>query len=234
MPFSSRAKTYTEAFLRLFYPAYCGICRSFLEVQEHGLCGACAASLQPLQRQLDTACLSMEFEHVDNAWSLYPYRSPVKELLRAVKFQRRRWLLKPALSRLDDLLSPILSETHYDAIVPVPIDRERLLEREFNQAELLANFIGRTCGVPVRSHFLKKHSSIPAQSLLRPEERLTNPIGAFRATASRKIRGKNLLLVDDIVTTGATADEAARQLKQAGARRIDLLTLACSTVSERN
>ena len=113
-----------------------------------------------------------------------------------------------------------------DALVPVPLHWLRLRRREFDQAQALASELGRQVGVPVWSEALIRHVSTPSQIGLSAVQRRRNMRGAFRVGTGRSCRGRSLLLIDDVYTTGATALECARVLRRAGAARVDVYTVA--------
>jgi ComF family protein len=115
-----------------------------------------------------------------------------------------------------------------DALVPVPLHWRRLWARRFNQSAALAMAISQTCGVPVLHEALKRTRATPQQVGLSKTQRADNVQGAFRVPAERKadIAGKRLLLVDDVLTSGATADTCARALLRAGAAAVDVLVFA--------
>jgi ComF family protein len=112
------------------------------------------------------------------------------------------------------------------AVVPVPLSRRRRRERGFNQAELIARAVAREARLPLRSRVLRKTREAPPQAGLSAAARRKNALSAYRARLPRSLRGKTLLLVDDVLTTGATAESAARALLAAGAGAVDVLTLA--------
>lgn len=217
---------YAEAFLRLIYPATCGVCERLLELEEEGICGVCKSQLEGLRFSLEEAVLPGRFRALDEGWSLYPYASPAKEILAGIKFLKKRWLVRVFREALASLLAAVTSQASYDMLVPIPMDRAKLYEREFNQSELIAGLAAKQSGISLARKTLRKRRSSFPQSQLSREEREVNLRGAFQVWASERIRGRYVLLVDDIFTTGATAEEAARTLKDAGAKRVDLLTLA--------
>jgi ComF family protein len=112
------------------------------------------------------------------------------------------------------------------AVVPVPLSRGRKRERGFNQAEIIARAVAREARVPLRARILRKTKERPPQAGLSASARRTNVASAYRARLPRSLRGKTVLLVDDVLTTGATAEAAARALLAAGAGAVDVLTLA--------
>lgn len=226
MQIADRGSDYGEAFLRLFYPAYCGACRTFLEMNENGICSGCRQQVERLSYSPAEAALENRFDAIDEAWGLFPYESPVKDLIASIKFMKKRWLVRVFDSPLINIAKVLAAETHYDALVPIPLSLQNLIGREFNQAELIAARLAASVKIPVQTHLLRKRRHVSAQSQLFQKERETNPIGVFEAGEIKKITGKSFLLVDDVITTGATAEEAARTLKQHGAKRVDLFALA--------
>jgi ComF family protein len=118
-----------------------------------------------------------------------------------------------------------------DAIVPVPLARIRLLSRRFNQAQVLAAEIAHIARKPLLPMALKRTRSTPHQIGLSRQQRERNVAGAFAVSGGSEalIAGKSILLVDDVMTTGATASAAAKALKAAGAGRVDVLVLALVT-----
>lgn len=217
---------YPEAFIRLFYPALCALCSQMLTLEEQNLCANCAGALDRLAWPLEETWVDESFGSLDNAWAAYAYRSPFKELLHAVKYARKDHLLKTCRGPALSLAQAVTSDHDYDAILPIPIHRLKLVRRHFNQAEVFAELLRPQLTPPVAKSLLVKKHPIPSQTFLNHEERAINVYGAFKIRDPGKITGRSFLLIDDVFTTGATADEAARTLKSLGARRVDLLALA--------
>jgi len=119
--------------------------------------------------------------------------------------------------------APFSSEI--DVVVPLPLSGPRRRERGFNQAELLAETIATRLRVPLRPRVLRKVVDTPPQAGLSRAARRRNLDGVFRAR-ERAVRGRRILLVDDVLTTGASLSEAARTLRKAGARRVDAAVVA--------
>jgi ComF family protein len=119
-----------------------------------------------------------------------------------------------------------LAADDYDVVVPVPLHRRRLLERGFNQAALLAAEVARRLDRPLDLRTLRRIRRTAAQTARDMEERRRNVRGAFAVRDGRPLRGLRVLLVDDVMTTGATVDECARTLLRAGAQSVDVFTLA--------
>ncbi len=222
---------YKEAFIRLFFPAVCEVCRATLDLEEKILCRQCAGDLDTIAWPMEKALVDERFEHINHVWTVYAYDSPIRELLHGVKYSRKDYLLKACHERALRLAQAITSDYWYDAILPIPIDRLKLVQRHFNQAEILATMLKPWITPPVERSLLVKHRSIPSQTSLSQQERAINIYGAFKLKHPSKIRGRSFLLLDDVLTTGATANEAARLLKLHGAKRVDFLALARTVTS---
>ncbi len=115
-----------------------------------------------------------------------------------------------------------------DLIAPVPLHWMRLFARRYNQAALLARALARRAGRPVAADLLLRRRHTPSQGRLSPAQRRRNVAGAFAVKPSRRplLEGRRVLLVDDVLTTGATASACARTLRRDGARAVDVLVLA--------
>lgn len=115
-----------------------------------------------------------------------------------------------------------------EVIVPVPLNRWRLIARRYNQAAVLAHALGRTTGLPVSDRALVRVKRTPSQGNLTRTQRARNVQGAFQVPEARRaeIAGRRVLLVDDVLTSGATAGACTRVLLRSGATAVDLLTLA--------
>jgi len=159
----------------------------------------------------------------DYARSAAVYGGVTREALHRLKFGGRRALARP----LADLTVEQCGATlrgGIAAVVPVPLARDREWERGFNQAALLAERIARRLEVPVRAAWLARERATKPQSDLHAAERLANVRGAFRAAPA--VADRHVLLVDDVLTTGATLAECARALRAAGAGCIGAVTVA--------
>jgi ComF family protein len=162
----------------------------------------------------------------DAAYSFGFYENELRKLIQLFKYGRVPTLSAP-LGRL--LARALPREQNFDVIVPMPLHWRKRWQRGFNQSELLAREIGRRTHVPLR-HALRRIKNTPSQAGLTSAKRRRNVSGAFQASRRAKNRGwldgRSVLLIDDVMTTGATAASCARALKRAGARHVTLLTLA--------
>ena len=119
-----------------------------------------------------------------------------------------------------------LDSLNYDLIIPVPLHWIKEYSRGFNQAELIGRKISDKFNIPLSKTSLKRIRATPSQIGLSLKERTNNVKGAFSARSSQELSGKRILLVDDVMTTGATVNECSRILLQAGAREVFVYTLA--------
>jgi ComF family protein len=165
----------------------------------------------------------------DRARAVAHYSGAMRELIRSFKFRDRhdcrrllgRWLAEAGR----DLLPGA------EVVVPVPLNRWRLLSRRFNQAALLAQDLSRATGLAYAPLALERTRATASQVGKTREQRRLNVRGAFHVPSGHRtaIDGRSVILVDDVITTGATANAAARALKRAGAARVDVLALALVT-----
>jgi ComF family protein len=155
-----------------------------------------------------------------DAWGRYG--AGLDRLLHAFKFERHDFLDTPLASLLDALLLAH-GDLQFDAIVPVPMSRAKERRRGYNQAELLARALARRAGIGC-SLLLVRRDDRETQSLLDRDHRAANVRGAF--TASPDVKGKSILIVDDICTTGETLRACAKELRRAGAVRVAAVAVA--------
>ena len=226
----------------LIFPRNCTLCRSYHpRTAEDPLCPECFAKL-PFNRPPFCLKCSRRLESYsdeglcpdcrrhppafDYAWAATVYADPLSSLIPHYKFHNKTALrttfgkiIREFLVRYDIRLSP-------DVIVPVPLHPARLRERGYNQAALIAERLAPVLGAPVAQSGLERARHTPRQSELGQKERFTNVIGAFRITTPSRFMDKHVILVDDLLTTGSTASEAAKVLKAAGAAKVGVLTLA--------
>jgi ComF family protein len=185
-------------------------------------CASCRTPFQnsfPLDAAGRCALCRSGLRGFDAAYSFGAYEGVLRELIHLYKYGKVRTLARPLSGWLAQALP---RDEAFDALVPVPLYWRRRWQRGFNQAELLARGLSRRTGIPVVTA-LGRVRPTPAQAGLSTSARRRNVAKAFRA---RDVQGKRILLIDDVMTTGATATSCALALKQAGARRVALLTVA--------
>lgn len=163
----------------------------------------------------------------DRAFSPCVYEGVTKELIRQFKYQGKDYL-GPLLAMfmVDFIRQYGLPMDVVDCIVPVPLHGVRMREREFNQAEALARPLAEAFSKELMRDCLMRTRHTRPQAELDGTKRTANVRGVFRVRDGQAVRGKNILLVDDVLTTGATSSEAACVLKESGAHIVFVMTLA--------
>ena len=195
---------------------------------EGALCAHCGApfDIDPGAESVCGPCYARPHAF-DRARALVRYDDASKGLILAFK-HGDRLDHAPAFARwMERIGRPLLAEA--DLIVPVPLHRWRLWARRYNQAAILAERLARGAAKPFEPLALERKRATPSQgAMANAKARRRNVLGAFGVPPVKTalIRGKRVLLVDDVFTTGATLDACARALKRAGAREVDALTLA--------
>lgn len=206
--------------LDLLFPPKCPFCQTILEDPRSPLCPDC----QPKLPWLEGKGGERRVDFADGCFSPLAYRDQVPEAVRRYKFGGVRAYAEP----FGLLMAQCARDRGLegDALVWAPLSPKRLRQRGYDQAELLARKAGEELGLPVRN-VLEKCRHTQAQSDLETEgARRANALGAYRLRGGADVKDKRLILVDDVVTSGATLSECARVLKQAGARQVYCLTLA--------
>jgi ComF family protein len=154
------------------------------------------------------------------------YSDVARELVHLLKYGDRLDLARPLGRWMARAGTELLADA--DALVPVPLHWTRLWQRRFNQSAMLAQAVSAVSGVAVADHILARTRATPPQVGLARTERARNVQGAFAVENAARIdvKGRKLILIDDVLTSGATADTCARVLLRAGAVRVDVLVLA--------
>ena len=237
-----------QAALDFLFPAECAACERFVGDDRVGLfCKACwdgiqrlgAAGCQQCGRPFLTFATAQEFPEFlcgtcqtsppfyDRAISAAFYGGVMKEAIHQFKFSQKtglsRMLAAVMLQAMDGRFDPAF----YQIILPVPLHRSRLKQRGYNQAELLARHIATAHDLRLLPNNLIRIRRTTAQwQIASRRDRRKNVSDAFQVRVPEQIRGQHLILVDDIFTTGATVNECARVLKEAGAASVFVVTLS--------
>ena len=243
--YSISSKMYIPELMNLIFPNYCRFCAAVLEkgscicssclksveIIEGAACRRCGAPVLFGEAGRDCPqCADLDFTCGRNE-SLGVYRGKLRELIHLFKFQKRRSLSRLFARLVTGIKSGYIGE--HDLLIPVPLTRERRAERGFNQSYLVAKEIAKKEVVGFGGEAMsRKGNARPQSSIPTREERLRNITDRFslRESARRVVQGKRVLLFDDVLTTGATASRCAKVLYEAGARSVDLLTLARALV----
>ncbi|WP_087023321.1 ComF family protein [Thaumasiovibrio subtropicus] len=194
----------------------CKPCTSHITGSEH--CQRCGlpATGNPLQCG---ECISLP-PTWQTLTALGHYQFPLDQLIKRYKYQHQPWLAKPLARMLADKIT-----APAEMLIPVPMHWRRRLQRGYNQSTLLAQALGQVLQIPVNANVLKRQRHTAPQQSLDKKARLTNLKRAFRLHCSTGI-AKHVAIVDDVVTTGTTANQLAGLLHEAGAQRVDVYCLS--------
>ncbi len=230
----------------LLFPPVCGLCGTGEATVDQGMvCADCRRAPGHLRPIGDSRCgkcglpypgdfsgefvcsncagLRLDFRHARAAVAATPF---VLEIIHRYKYRNARWF-EPFLGELlCRAAGPALRDGSWSGLVPVPLHPLREREREFNQAQRLARRLSRETGIPVRSDCLRRARETRTQALLDRTERAKNVAGAFLVNEGVRLDGGRYVLVDDVLTTGATTSAASRALRAAGAEDVVVWTVA--------
>ncbi|MBQ6922044.1 MAG: ComF family protein [Clostridia bacterium] len=200
---------------------FCDECESKLPYNDKATCEHCGRALKAAANYCSTC--KERLVSVDKARSVFIYDKPISTLIKNAKYRNRRFVF----DYFSDKLAVYLTEKFGDAeaVTFVPATEKRVKARGFNQSELLAKGVAEKSGVPFVDCVIKKEET-ERQAKLSKSDRLKNLKGAFKVRDKNLVRGKNIVVIDDVSTTGATGETIAETLKKAGALRVYLLTVA--------
>lgn len=210
-----------EKVLDLLFPPKCPFCQRILEDPRAPLCPVCRPRLPWLTGEAG----ERKVDFADGCFSPLAYRDGVPEAIRRYKFSRVRALGKPFAQLMAQCLTDRMPQ-RADLICWAPLARKRLRERGFDQARRMAEEVGRLCAIPAVPLLEKRRHTQPQSELEEESARRANARGAYALLPGVDLMGKRVVLVDDVVTSGATLSECAGLLRMAGAERVWCLTLA--------
>jgi ComF family protein len=239
---ATAARFLTQGVLQLLYPrlcwacgqpmspgpsGFCAPCLGALTTDPHATCPRCAAPVGPHVPLVDgcTHCRGVAFGF-DRVLRLGPYEGLLRELILRLKHHTGEGLAEVLAELWADQAATALRATGAELVVPVPLHWWRRLTRGYNQSEALARILAARLGLVCRSRWVRRVRATPRQMQQTPSFRKENVRGAFAARAYPGLKDKTVLLVDDVLTTGSTASEAARTLKSAGAGSVVVAVLA--------
>ena len=206
--------------LDLIYPPRCVFCHSFLRKSEKDICQSCREKLPVLER----SDRGITLKGISLCTSLFHYKGTVREAILRYKFHGLSFYSREFATLMAENLT--YEELACDEVTWVPLSRKRKRTRGYDQAQLLAKELAASRKIPCSRLLVKQRDAAPQSGSGGREERKANIQNAYRINKGIDIRGKTILLVDDIVTTGATLEECAAVLIAAGAACVKAVTIA--------
>jgi len=227
----------------MLYPRICGGCGESVHEPGLGVCWDCRSALAILSPPFCSRCGEpvhgrIDYDYVCHGCVRRPpvyrraraaihYNDAGKALVTRFKYQQALWLETWLADLLESAVHSHYAGETFDGVCAVPLHPVKRRERGYNQSALLAAALARRLGLPfLGRHSLRRVRPTPSQTHLTAKQRLTNVIGAFDTTRTSGWAGKKLLLVDDVMTTGATVGACASVLRKAGAASVDVVTVA--------
>lgn len=214
-------KTIFSQIINLIYPQTCGICE---EIANESICKKCKNKLEEL-----AVCNIHNYSHQSFTRHLYifEYKAIIREKIIQYKFSNKAYLNEMFVNFMikNEKICGFLKK--YDIMIPVPISKKRKQKRGYNQSQIIAKKLVKDLkNLKLVTNVLQKQKNIVPQSTLSKEERKNNVKDAYKIQNEQIIRNKTIILLDDVFTTGSTVEECSRMLKLAGAKQVDVITIA--------
>ena len=235
-------KPFLAAALDLLFPPLCHVCKRYIPAAgDIHICPVCRELMPPIIAPLCIVCgipfVGAGNDHVcgrcitspprfDAARAALAYEGASRDLIHAFKYRNKTHLRRPLALLIMEMLSEFIHSRRPDLIMPVPLHRKKLSSRGFNQAVLLGEILSQRLMIPHERRNLRRIRWTEPQVNLAVHERRTNVKGAFAIRDSALVNGRRVLLVDDVLTTGSTAEECGKVLKAAGAVDVTVITIA--------
>lgn len=201
--------------------SFCLDCWKTIEFLGHSGCETCGMPLQATEQRTCGACLARP-PRIARTRAAVAYDDLSRSLAIRLKYGR-----KVAIARtMARYMAPLVGEGGDRVLVPVPLHRSRIWRRGFNQSALIASELSRRLGISANPVALSRVHRTPPLKGMSPLQRRKTVAGAFRVRNKEAVAGKTVILVDDVLTTGSTAEACARTLKRAGAARVELVSWA--------
>lgn len=201
--------------------SFCADCWKGIEFLGHSGCSTCGLPLEATEQRTCGICLAKP-PRIARTRAAVAYDDLTRGLAIRLKYGR-----KIAIARtMARYMAPLVGEEGDRLLVPVPLHRSRLWSRGFNQSAIVARELSRRLGIACDPMVLRRIRRTPPLKGMSRQQRHRTVAGAFRVRNKLAIAGKTVILVDDVLTTGSTAEACARTLKRAGAARVELVSWA--------
>ena len=208
-----------KRFLLLLFPPKCVLCGTLLPKHVTDLCHECRKDAPEFKKS------KIRISFVARWSAVWYYKDNVRKSMLRYKFWGKR-SYAPAYGRALAMHLQNAKMDNYDVLTWVPVSRLRRLRRGYDQVELIAKVVGQELNTPAVCTLKKIRNTPPQSGIVGTAKRRANVLGAYRTVCPENIIGKNILLIDDIITTGATACECARVLLTAGAKSVNFAAIA--------
>lgn len=232
------------AILDILYPRCCPVCGMVVRQKGKLICKECKEKLvyiqnprckkcgKPLELAKEEYCgdCKRKKHHFDEGKAVWVYSKEMRNSVYRFKYDNKREYADFYIEELAELYGSWIKSLQIDAIVPIPLHKKKKRLRGFNQAEVLADNLGRKLNLPVMPEIIIREKNTVAQKELNEKQRQENLKNAFKIVHN-EVQLKKVLLVDDIYTTGSTIDAAARELKDSGVEKVYYICLCTGGVN---
>lgn len=219
-----------KATINLIYPPYCIVCNSYLAETERLICSSCWFNLPQIKEDFDLlneikSGLNEE-THFSEAFSVWDFSPPIQAAVHHLKYQNFKVLANRVGAFMAERLKKLSLPLDKTILIPIPLHKTRIRERGYNQSSLLCQVITSEIDLPYNDQILKRTRYTQSQTKLNAAERAKNVENAFKVISAKAIQNKIVILVDDVITTGSTMNECARELIKNGANCVYIFSMA--------
>ena len=227
---------YIAEFLDFFIPRFCISCNSSLKISNKFICNSCESSIQLLTESQIISEFQRKFSHdniIDDYTSLFLFEEgdALQKLIHALKYEKKFKVGIFLGQKLGNYKNKIIKSWNADFIIPIPLFNLKRVERGFNQSFYIAKGLSKETKIPIENNLVKRTKNTVSQTALNLTERKENLRRAFILNKKRKVQGKRVIIIDDVITTGATVSELARILKESGAEKVFTISIATPPIS---
>ena len=209
-----------DPFIDLIFPPICYICNGYLSQDRKIICVTCWSEIPEFDGKLDQSLRTRSF---DSLFILFEFEDKIRQLIHLLKY-KRHLTLGSYFAFEAKIKFPNLIKHSFSEIIPVPLYKTRRRERGYNQSEAIAVAMAKIFNIPVKSEHLLRIRPTSSQTKMTREEREKNVKNAFYCPLD--LAGRNILLVDDVITTGSTIEVCVNILKKAGANKVGVFVVA--------
>jgi ComF family protein len=222
-------KTYLRSFFDVILPRKCSGCEQVLELDETSICKQCIQAFKSIDEVMIKQEFKKNFHHsgiVSNLSSLYVFEkeSILQQVIHNIKYNKHFNSAITLGKMFAEKHRDLLEQWAIDLIIPIPLHHLKKAERGFNQSDFFAKGIAKESQIKLSTDAVKRIRYTESQTGFHKVERAENMANAFKVKKEKLIEGKNILLVDDVITTGATIRECGKALINSGANQV----FACS------
>ncbi|MCT4687975.1 ComF family protein [Vallitalea sp.] len=230
-----------DELLSIIYPKRCPICMDIIPInEEERICESCVEELpyimeprckkcsKPLNSELAEYCFDCTKNEHDytRGWAVWLYEGKLKKALQRYKNNNNNNYGRIFSKEVVTLYKREIVEAYVNLIIPVPLHIKKQRKRGYNQAEIIATYIGKYLDIPCNTNCVMRTINTKPQKNLSDKERVSNMKKAFKVIKPDEITGKTILICDDIYTTGNTIDSLAKELLINGAKEVFFITIA--------